>query len=157
MSLIILENIRSAYNVGNVIRTADALWFDVIISGYTPSPDKEIKVKKTSLGSENSVNIKTFWDTKQAINHVKEKWWIIIAAEITDKSIDLQQFAKEVKFDNNIAILFWNEVDWVLQDSLELVDYVVHIPMAGRKESLNVWQASAIFMREIFRKLKRPH
>ncbi len=59
-NIVILENIRSAYNVGNVIRTADALGREVWICGYTPSPLDHPKVKKTSLGAEESVAIQQF-------------------------------------------------------------------------------------------------
>jgi len=55
MKVVILENIRSAYNVGNIIRTADALGWKVWLSGYTPSPEDTPKVKKTSLGAEETV------------------------------------------------------------------------------------------------------
>ena len=71
--IIILENIRSAYNVGNVIRTADALGREVRITGYTPSPLDHPKVKKTSLGAEDSVALKQFDYTSDAIAYAKEQ------------------------------------------------------------------------------------
>ncbi len=145
MKSIILENIRSAYNVGNMIRTADALWYDVIISWYSPSPFEDDKVKKTSLWSENSVKIKQFWNTKEALIYAKKEYWSIVAAEICDKSISLNKFIDKNKIES-IAIVFGNEVDWVLQETLDFVDNIVHIPMKWLKESLNVWQSSAIFM-----------
>ena len=55
MNVVILENIRSAYNVGNIIRTADALGRDVWLTGYSPSPEDTQKVVKTSLGAEKNV------------------------------------------------------------------------------------------------------
>jgi tRNA G18 (ribose-2'-O)-methylase SpoU len=72
MNVLILENIRSAYNVGNVIRTADALGRDVRLVGYTPSPIDHPKVRKTSLGAEESVGIQQFDFTREAIQKAKE-------------------------------------------------------------------------------------
>ena len=147
MSIVILENIRSSYNVWNIIRTADALWFDVIISWYTPSPFREPKVCKTSLWAEKNIKIKEFWNTKEALIYAKSKTEIIIAAEISKNSISILDFQTNNK---TISIVFWNEVDWVLKETLEFVDKIVHIPMIWIKESFNVWQSSAIFMREFF-------
>lgn len=153
MKAIILENIRSAYNVGNMVRTADALWFDVIISGYTPSPTIHSKVKKTSLWAENTVKIFEFLDNQKALDFAKQEYKILIWAEITDSSLSILNLEKIIDFKENkdIAIVFGNEVEWVIPATLQKLDYVFHIPMNGQKESLNVWQSSAIFMYEIFR------
>ena len=125
--IIILENIRSAYNVGNVIRTADALGREVRITGYTPSPLDHPKVKKTSLGAEDSVALKQFDYTNDAITYAKELKISIIAAEITPDAIDLQSFSENNRAD--IAIVFGNEVEGVLPETLKTVDQVVFIPM----------------------------
>ena len=146
---IVLENVRSAYNVWNIIRTADALGYDIIISGYTPSPFKDEKVRKTSLWAENSVKILEFWNPKDTLTYLKSINSILIWAEICHISIWLKDFVKNNnKIDHNIAIIFGNEVEWVLKETLETVDFVVFIPMIWEKESLNVWQSAAIFMRE---------
>ena len=125
--IIILENIRSAYNVGNVIRTADALGREVRITGYTPSPLDHPKVKKTSLGAEDSVALKQFDYTNDAISYAKEQKIWVIAAEITPDAIDLQSFSENNRAD--IAIVFGNEVEGVLPETLKSVDQVVFIPM----------------------------
>ena len=144
--IIILENIRSAYNVGNVIRTADALGREVRITGYTPSPLDHPKVKKTSLGAEDSVALKQFDYTSDAITYAKEQKIWIIAAEITPDAIDLQSFSENNRAD--IAIVFGNE-EGVLPETLKAVDQVVFIPMQWIKESLNIGQSTAIFMRAL--------
>jgi len=151
MPAVILENIRSAYNVGNIIRTADAFGFDVIISWYTPSPNRDNSVCKTSLWAEKKVDIFEFWNTKEAILFTKQKYWKVIAAEITKKAKSLKD--NKFLFQKDIAIVFGNEVEWVLEETLEMVDEVWYIPMKWIKESLNVWQSAAIFMREIFKNL----
>lgn len=145
MNVVILENIRSAYNVGNIIRTADALWWQVRLTWYSPSPEDTQKVVKTSLGAEKSVGLKQFGHTPEAIEFAKEQWLLVIAAEITKDSISLDTLKKTDH--SGIAIIFGNEVDGVLDSTLKLVNHIVHIPMYGIKESLNVGQSSAIFMR----------
>jgi 23S rRNA (guanosine2251-2'-O)-methyltransferase len=101
---IILENLRSCYNVGSIIRTADALGRDVVIAGYTPSPFSQPKVAKTSLGAEESVHIEEFVqqvidgtipDCTKAISAYKKRGYTVIAAEITDTSVDLDARSEE--------------------------------------------------------------
>lgn len=145
MNIVILENIRSAYNVGNIIRTADALWWQVRLTWYTPSPIDTPKVVKTSLGAEKNVGLQQFGHTPEAIEYAKQQWLLVIAAEITKDSMSLASLKKSSH--PGVVIIFWNEVDGVLDSTLKLVDHVVYIPMEGIKESLNVGQSSAIFMR----------
>lgn len=145
MKVIILENIRSAYNVGNIIRTADALWWQVRLTWYTPSPLDTQKVVKTSLGAETNVGLKQFGHTPEAIAYARQQNLLVIAAEITKDAVSLSSLQKGEH--PGVAIIFWNEVDGVLESSVKLVDQVVYIPMQGVKESLNVGQSTAIFMR----------
>lgn len=145
MNVVILENIRSAYNVGNIIRTADALGWQVRLTWYTPSPIDTQKVVKTSLGAENNVGLKQFGHTPEAIAFARQQNLLVVAAEITKDSVSLASSPKIGH--TGVAVIFWNEVDGVLDSTLKLVDQVVHIPMQGIKESLNVGQSSAIFMR----------
>lgn len=146
-NIVILENIRSAYNVGNIIRTADSLWWEVWIVGYTPSPLDNPKVCKTSLWAENTVWLRQFDFTIDAINEAREMWLEIIAAELTENSVSLGEYV--CKSENWIAVIFGNEVDGVMPKTLKEVDWVVEIPMQWIKESMNVGQSSAIFMREL--------
>ena len=145
--IIILENIRSAYNVGNVIRTADSLWWEVWITWYTPSPLDNPKVCKTSLWAENNVSLRQFDFAIDAINEAHQIWLEVIAAELTPESVSLWDFVCSSK--NWVAVIFWNEVDWVMEKTLKNVDKVVEIPMQWIKESMNVWQSTAIFMWEL--------
>ncbi len=147
-NIVVLENIRSAYNVGNVIRTADALWWDVAFCGYTPTPMNQPKVVKTSLGAEKSVGCRSFEDTANAVELLRKEWYEIIAAEITDDAIGLAEYTRDTK--KPLAVVFGNEVVGVEGDTLQLVDRVVYIPMKGEKESLNIGQSAAIFMRHLW-------
>ena len=145
--IVILENIRSASNVWNIIRTADSLWWEVRIVWYTPSPVDNPKVCKTSLWAENCVWFRQFDFSIDAINEAKKMWLEVIAAELTESSVSLWEYV--CRSENGIAVVFWNEVDWVMEKTLKDVDVVVEIPMQWIKESMNVGKSSAIFMREL--------
>lgn len=151
MKTVILENIRSAYNVGNIIRTADALWRHVRLAWYTPDPDEQPKVKKTSLWAEEHVGLKRFDNSQDAMAYAKENNIITTAAEVTNDAVDLSVIWEELSQEKSdgVAVIFGNEVDGVLEETLESVDKVIYIPMNGIKESLNVWQTSAMFMWEL--------
>ena len=108
------------------------------------------KVCKTSLWAENNVWLKQFDFTIDAINEAHEMWLEIIAAELTKNSASLGDYV--CKSENWIAVIFGNEVDWVMEKTLKDVDAVVEIPMQWIKESMNVGQSTAIFMRELRKK-----
>ena len=127
MKIIILENIRSAYNVGNIIRTADSLGWQVRLTGYTPSPLDNKKVVKTSLGAEAHVGIRQFDNTADAIDEAKKNTCTVIAAEITPEAESLSTFSQTNISD--VAVVFGNEVEGVLASTLGIVDRVVYIPM----------------------------
>ena len=152
-NIAILENIRSAYNVGNIFRTADALWWDVVVSWYTPTPANNIKVAKTSLGAEDNIERMRYADTHKACEELRAKWYEIIAAEIHERAISLDAFTQKEKptysAGKPLAVVFGNEVVGVEVETLDMVDDIVYIPMQWHKESLNVGQSAAIFMREL--------
>jgi 23S rRNA (guanosine2251-2'-O)-methyltransferase len=139
----ILHNIRSCYNVGAIFRTCDAIAIEKIyLTGYTPSPKSNPeKIRKTALGAEESVK----WEHKQNINKVIEKLkrgGIKIVALETEKSA-LPYFKFKPTFPS--AILVGNEVRGIDKRTLKKVDFIVKIPMFGKKESLNVSIAFSIF------------
>ena len=143
--IIALENIRSAYNVWNIIRTADWLWFDVVLLWYSPSPKDNEKVLKTSLGAENNVNLKHFYNVKSWINYLKKVSDTLIWAELTDKAIPINQLKNKI-WEKNYSIIMWNEVEGISLETIEQLDIVSYIPMKWIKNSLNVCEAAAIFM-----------
>lgn len=161
---IICENLRSAYNVWNIIRTADGLGWWVVLVWYT-APKEHKKVSKTALGAEESVPMKTCKDVYEFYNWVKSEGLCLISAEKTDASISLgilewHHFAKQWvhwEFFSGVAVVMGNEVTWVEASTQEVSDYVVHIPMVWAKESFNVGQAAAIFMRELNKILKSEY
>lgn len=148
-NIVVLENIRSCYNVWNIIRTADVLWFDVILSWYTPSPYQNSRVSKTSLGAEYSIDILEFYNPTKTIDYLQKNNYSLIVAE----SFGWEKLSKffDKKNLDRFCIIFGNEKSWVLEETIEKSDYLVWIPMIWKKESLNVWQSAAMFMREYYR------
>jgi len=146
----VLENIRSAYNVGSVFRTADAFLLDAIyITGYTATPPHK-EIKKTALGAEESVAWKHFANANEAIVDLKANGYKIYAIEQTVDSLKLQ----EINFEPNekIAVIFGNEVSGVEQETILQCDGSIEIPQLGMKHSLNIATAAGIVLWEFVRK-----
>ena len=147
---IVVENLRSAYNVGNIIRTADALWWGVIFVGYTARPDHK-EVKKTALWAEQAIPTMDFEQLSDALNFMQTHG-LIIAAELDEKSIPLTQINEKIQeftLGSELYVILGNEVTGVESETLQKAHIISHIPMLGLKESLNVGQAAAIMMREL--------
>lgn len=132
--IIILDNIRSALNVGSILRTCDAFGIkEVYFCGITPEKDNP-KVKKTALGAESAVNDQYFPNTKQAADKLKTKGFQIVSLEISDTAKNISDFKAQEHF----ALVVGNEVSGVSEEVLKMSDAIVKIPMQGKKESLNV-------------------
>lgn len=142
----VLENIRSAYNIGSVFRTADAfLLQEIIIVGYSAVPPHK-EIAKTALGAEDSVSWIHFKNSQEAIHYLKEKKYFILGVEQTTESIQLQQLHQFTH--QPIAFIFGNEVTGVEKKTLELCDGCVEIPQFGTKHSLNISVAAGIVLWE---------
>lgn len=153
----ILENIRSAYNVGSVFRTADAFLIDrIILTGYTACPPHK-EIKKTALGAEDSVEWKHFSSAQEAISELKNEGYQIYAVEQATDSLLLSNLNNLE--DKKMAFVFGNEVSGVEEHTIQSCDGIIEIPQYGMKHSLNVsvtagivlWQAINQF-REKFNK-----
>jgi 23S rRNA (guanosine2251-2'-O)-methyltransferase len=143
---LILPNIRSCHNVGAMFRTADAFGVSKLyLVGYTASPPK-IQIDKVALGAEKWMPFETRKDLKRLIKSLKKKDVFIIGLEKSEDSIDINKINKKKIRKNKIALIVGNEVDGISEDVLELCDKIVHIPMQGKKESLNVSIAGGIAM-----------
>jgi len=137
---LILHNIRSAYNVGSIFRTADAAGVKkVYLCGYTPTPDNQ-KVVKTSLGAEKYIPWEYYKQTWRLLKKLNANGIQIIALEQTKKSADYRQFKPRFP----LALVVGNEVRGLSKKILAYVDKIIAIPMYGRKESLNVAVAAGI-------------
>ena len=145
----VLENIRSAYNVGSVFRTADAFLLEAIyITGSTCVPPHK-EIKKTALGAEESVDWKHFANATEAIKILKENGYKVYAIEQAVNSLMLQKIS--FNSDEKIAVIFGNEVTGVEQETILQCDGCIEIPQLGMKHSLNIATAAGVVLWEIVR------
>lgn len=147
--IVILENIRSAYNVGSVLRTADAFLLEAVYTtGYTAHPPHK-QVAKTALGADETVVTRHFKNAPEAIDVLKKQGYIILAAEQTEGSCELRDIVYDK--DQQLAIVFGNEVTGVEQDTIHLCDGCIEIPQLGMKHSLNIAVAAGVVLWELVR------
>jgi 23S rRNA (guanosine2251-2'-O)-methyltransferase len=147
--IVVLENIRSAYNVGSVFRTADAFLIEAVyIIGYSASPPHK-EIKKTALGAEETVEWKYFKTTSEAITDLKIKGYSVFAAEQTEGSKMLHEL--KIIAGEKIAVVFGNEVTGVEQTTIHLCDGCIEIPQLGMKHSLNIATAVGVVLWEFVR------
>ena len=139
----LLDNIRSAWNVGAIFRTADGLGVQKLhLCGITPTPDNP-KVAKTALGAEHSVDWIYHLNAVQAARELKSQGFHICALEASPPSCSIFQVPPDL-FASPILLVVGNEVTGVDSELLNISDIVLSIPMHGKKESLNVSLAFGI-------------
>ena len=149
--IVILDNIRSAHNVGSVFRTCDAFLINkIILCGITAIPPNK-EIRKTALGSSESVDWRYYKNTEEVIMKLKKKDYQIIAVEQANKSIKLESFRAENE--KKYAIIFGNEIKGISQKILNNSDSVIEIPQFGTKHSLNVSVSAGIVIWDIFSKI----
>lgn len=144
--IVVIEKVRSAYNVGSIFRTSDAfLLQEILIVGYTATPLNN-KVAKTALGAGDSMQWQHFNTSDEAIKYLKEKGYCILGVEQTDNSTSLQNLKNFT--DRPTAFIFGNEVTGVEKTTLDQCDGVIEIPQFGTKHSLNVSVAAGMVLWE---------
>jgi 23S rRNA (guanosine2251-2'-O)-methyltransferase len=148
----VLENIRSAYNVGSVFRTADAFLIESIyITGYTAKPPHK-EIAKTALGAQETVDWKYFETTKEVIGALRKDGYKVFAVEQVTDSISLEKIHNLAV--EKIAFIFGNEVSGVDHETISLCDSCVEIPQFGVKHSLNISVAAGIVLWEAVKNKK---
>lgn len=144
--VVVLDNVRSMYNIGSVFRTADAFRIEeVLLCGITATPPSN-EIHKTALGAEESVEWKYFNDTMDAVSYLKEKGYILCAIEQCEGSVMLNEFQIEVG--ERYAVFMGNEVKGVQQCVIDECDKCIEIPQYGTKHSMNVSVTAGIVMWE---------
>ena len=134
--VLVLDNIRSAHNVGSAFRTADSFRADkVYLCGICAVPPSA-EIHKSALGAEDSVGWEHFDDTMDAIAALKSEGYTVLSAEQTVNSVMLDAFVPDPL--KKYAVVFGNEVSGVRQDVVDASDLVIEIPQYGTKHSLNV-------------------
>lgn len=132
---LVLDNIRSAHNVGSAFRTADAFGVDKLwLCGICPVPPSP-ELRKVALGAEESVPFEYVPDTLETVRRLRADGWTVVAVEQTVHSVKLDRFQGN---GGRYAFVFGNEVDGVRQDVVDACDFSLEIPQQGTKHSLNV-------------------
>ena len=134
--VVVLDNIRSAHNVGSAFRTADSFKADKVwLCGICAVPPSA-EIHKSALGAEDSVAWEYAGDTMDAVKRLKDEGYLIVSAEQTVGSVMLDAFRPEPG--KKYAVVFGNEVAGVRQDVVDASDFCLEIPQFGTKHSLNV-------------------
>ncbi|MBX7259823.1 MAG: RNA methyltransferase [Candidatus Hydrogenedentes bacterium] len=145
---VVLDNLRSAFNVGSIFRTSDAGAVEHIhlcgLTAFPPNP----KLTKTALGAHEYVPWTHHATTAAAIHHLKSQGVLCVAVEVTENSVPHTTF----EWPQPVGIVFGNEVWGIKPETLALCDAVVNIPMRGHKNTINVATAFGVVLYEVLRR-----
>ena len=134
--VVVLDHVRSLYNVGSVFRTSDAFCLEgIMLCGITATPPHP-EIHKTALGAEDSVEWHYYKNTEEAVALLRERGYTILAVEQCEGSVMMQDF--RIHKDEKYAIVLGNEVKGVQQQIVDLCDGCLEIPQFGTKHSMNV-------------------
>ncbi len=149
---LVLDNVRSAHNVGSAFRTADAFALKhICLCGITAQPPHR-EILKTALGATETVDWSYHHSVADAVTSLQAQGYQVWAVEQVSGSRMLQDFAPSGE--QPIALIFGNEVDGVSDEALARVDGALEIPQFGTKHSLNVSVSMGIVVWEVFRRMK---
>jgi len=145
---IVLDNIRSVFNVGSIFRSADGAGSieKIYLCGMT-TPIDNPKLEKTALGATEMIDSEHYDTTQEALTELRERNIPIFSVELTD---DAQDFQK-VEYPKELALVFGHEKNGVDEEILQESDKKIFVPMRGKKESLNVANCASIVLYEITR------
>ena len=147
--VVVLDDVRSLYNVGSVFRTADAFRVEeVVLCGITACPP-HAEIHKTALGAEDSVAWRYFATAVEAVRYLHERGYFVYAVEQVEHSTKLQRLCLDRH--QHYAVVFGNEVKGVHQEVVDLCDGCLEIPQYGTKHSMNVSVTAGIVMWEVCR------
>lgn len=151
---IILDDVRSLYNVGSVFRTSDAFRIErIILCGITATPDNSlVEIHKTALGAEESVEWIYSNDCVSVVKELNDKGYVTIAVEQVEGSQKLNDF--KVESGCSYALVLGNEVKGVNQEVVDNCRLSLEIPQYGTKHSLNVSVTAGLVIWEFFKQLK---
>lgn len=164
--VVVLDNVRSAHNVGSVFRTSDSFKVDkVFLCGICPVPPSA-EIHKSGLGAEDSVGWEHCEDTMVAVERLRNEGYTIVSVEQTVNSVKLDRFrpyatqesaagtSQEIAAETSIgpipskkyALIFGNEVDGVSQEVVDASDFSLEIPQFGMKHSLNISVSAGVVL-----------
>ena len=135
---VLLDNIRSAWNVGSILRSADGFGFShAYLCGITPTPENE-SVTKTSLGAEDSVSWSYHKDAVRLVKGLKVEGWKVYGLEEDARAVEVSHTTDIANESEQRILIVGNEVTGVDPELLDLCNQVFYIPMRGEKKSFNV-------------------
>lgn len=147
---VLLDNVRSMYNVGALFRVADGVGLEKLcLCGITAHPPKKA-ISKTALGAEETVAWEHDWDAIRMAEAKRREGYEVAAIETSSYSVDLFEWQPQFP----VCVAFGNEVEGLRPELLEIANTHVRIPMLGRKTSLNVATAAGIVLYELLRKYR---
>lgn len=150
--IVILDNIRSAHNVGSAFRTSDAFLVQEIgLCGITAQPPHR-EILKTAIGATKSVAWQHFETTQEAVAHYRAQGFKIAAIEQAEGSVPLQNVRARAQ--EKIAVVFGNEVKGVDQEIMNSVDLCIEIPQFGTKHSFNISVSMGIVLWGLVQKIR---
>lgn len=150
--IVVLDNVRSALNVGSVFRTSDAFRLEkIILGGITACPPNN-EIRKTAIGAEQSMEWEYAKDTVAAVQDLKSQGYTIIAVEQADESVMIDEI--DLSGIQKAALVFGNEVKGVDDRIMDICDLCAEIPQFGTKHSLNVSVSAGIAIWEFFKKIR---
>lgn len=144
---VVLDDVRSMYNVGSVFRTADSFRLEkIMLCGITACPPHP-EIHKTALGAELSMEWEKCENTTEAVNKLHEEGYEVYALEQVEHSVPLQNF--KVVHGKKYALILGNEVKGVSQEAVNICDGAIEIPQFGTKHSMNVSVSGGIAIWQI--------
>lgn len=147
--VVVLDNVRSAHNVGSVFRTSDSFKVDkVFLCGICPVPPSA-EIHKSGLGAEDSVGWEHCEDTMVTVERLRDEGYTIVSVEQTVNSVKLDRFrpyATQESAEGTYALIFGNEVDGVSQEVVDASDFSLEIPQFGMKHSLNISVSAGVVL-----------
>lgn len=151
--IVVLDDVRSLYNVGSVFRSCDAFRVEAVyLCGITATPPNA-EIHKTALGGEDSVDWEYFANTEDAVKKLKEKGYFVYSIEQVEGSTKLQELTS-LSSPKGYSVVFGNEVKGVKQSVVDMSDGCLEIPQFGTKHSLNVSVTAGIVVWEFAKLLK---
>ncbi len=146
--IIVLDNVRSAYNVGSVFRTADAFPIEaVFLCGITACPPHK-EILKTALGATDTVEWSYYKSAIEAVEELRKRNYLVYSVEQTQSSCHLNNFFCNQKY----ALVFGHEVDGVHQEVINLCDGAIEIPQGGTKHSINIAVSTGVVLWELYKR-----
>ena len=153
--VVVLDNVRSVYNVGSVFRTCDAFRIESIyLCGISAQPP-QVELHKTALGAEETVEWRYFKDTLDAVRELQQQGYTVYAVEQAHDSLTLEQVAEQITNCPKTAVVLGHEVFGVQQQVIDLCHQCIEIPQFGTKHSMNVSVTAGIVMYRLANALRR--